>query len=171
MHRYTSAPSAMEVYTQQQRQRLESIKQATERERRLLHERAGSVSAADISGSPAAHRSMVQLERDSLHVRSEELGEQMAKIRSEEHELGIEEHDIDRRLAKAEDRKRDLLATLSTIQFRETELHTREEALEARENALKIKQDEVRQRERIASSQQGSVKSELAQREAQLAAF
>ena len=170
MHRYTSAPSAMEVYTQQQRQRLESIKQATERERRLLHERAGSVSAADISGSPAAHRSMVQLERDSLHVRSEELGEQMAKIRSEEHELGIEEHDIDRRLAKAEDRKRDLLATLSTIQFRETELHTREEALEARENALKIKQDEVRQRERIASSQQGSVKSELAQREAQLAA-
>jgi chromosome segregation ATPase len=171
MHRYTSAPSAMEVYTQQQRQRLESIKQATERERRLLQERASSpVPTADSYGSPAAHRSMVQMERDNLHARSEELGQQMAKIRAEEHDLGAEEHDIDRRLAKAEDRKRDLLATLSSLQFREADLHTREEALEARETALKAKQDEVRQRERIASSQQGSVKSELAQREAQLAA-
>ena len=173
MNRYASAPSAMEVYTQQQRQRLESIKQATERERRLLQEMSGvSAAGADdaIGSSPAAHRSLIQQERDNLRTRGEELGELLSRIRAEEHELGVEEHEIDRRLARADDRKRDLLAKLSALQFRESEIHSREEAMEAREAAIKIKQDEIRQQERAASSQQGSVKSELAQREAQLVA-
>lgn len=160
--------SPIELYALQQRQRMDSIRAATERERELLNERLASYSQGGSTPPPVpqtSDRILVVKERDSLRMQAESLGELVANIRQEEHELAVQEADVDRRLQRAADRKRDLLAQLKTVQMREEDLKNREAVADAKESSIKIKSEEVRVRHRDAQNQLATVKAEVSQRE------
>eukprot|EP00758_Cryptobia_borreli_P006008 Tbor_TRINITY_DN5047_c0_g1::TRINITY_DN5047_c0_g1_i1::g.14044::m.14044 len=178
MYANTRTMSAIDVYTQQQRDRLESIRQATERERLLLRERAGEDGQGGLMGSPnrmirkdgTDEYSLLAKERCDIRARAEEQGDILGKIRQEEHMISSEEINVDRRLAKAEERKMELLAKLSLLQFRETDIKKREEVLDMKETSLKQKEETIRHSQRDISQQQSCIKTEIAQRNAQFVA-
>lgn len=189
MHRTSAIASPIELYAQQQRQRMEAIRAATERERELLNERL--VAAADGVGamgaaSPAPHhhgsspapytaasartpfaaeKALVLKEREEIRARAETLSEAMAALRRAEHTMAAEEAEVDRRLQRAADRKRDLLAQLKAIQLREEDLTSREAAAAAKEEALRRQSEDVRVRQRDSLAQLATVKAEVSQRE------
>ena len=197
MHRTSAIASPIELYAQQQRQRMEAIRAATERERELLNERlvaaadgvrVGAMGAASpaphhhtsaaIGGSSpapytaaaartpfAAEKALVLKEREEIRARAETLSEAMAALRRAEHTMAAEEAEVDRRLQRAADRKRDLLAQLKAIQLREEDLTSREAAAAAKEEALRRQSEDVRVRQRDSLAQLATVKAEVSQRE------
>eukprot|EP00744_Colponema_vietnamica_P023161 GILI01033452.1.p1 GENE.GILI01033452.1~~GILI01033452.1.p1 ORF type:complete len:262 (-),score=33.05 GILI01033452.1:45-830(-) len=165
-----SIESPIELYAIQQRQRMESIRAATERERELLSERIatqqqGASSPANNYAYMPTDRSLAMKERDALRARAEQVGDLLAGIRQQEHQMASEEAEVDRRLHRATDRKRDLMSQLKSIQIREDELKNRETFADGKENLVKQRAEEVRVRQRDAQNQLATVKAEVSQRE------
>ena len=174
--------NSVSLYTQQQKQRLQAIRNATERERLLLEQSKGDDLRQDQeivhNISPQkwndVHREVLvattlgeagNLEREDLHNRSEQLTERYRDLRFQEQELCAQEGEVDKRLSRAEERKRELLSKLTALQFMDTELSDREGQLSTKEEALNTKKDELRHRQRELAHLMAALQKEESQRE------
>lgn len=165
-----------------QRQRLDILRQATERERSLL---ASSQSVPQESSSttfvasstpaalpdfvlrhiPTASQAAAKVAQD---VREEELRRLMTSLAKEEDELREEEAKVDRRLAAAEDAKRELLSTMIALQYREAELKDRSDMLDEEEAAARQHVDDAKQRIREINHQRELLEHDQVERQSKL---
>lgn len=105
---------------------------------------------------------------DELRQRCDASEVFLRTTREEEMAVDVSERDVDRRLARAEERKRELLSRLATLQRRERDAKDRSIQIERDEETLNREFDAERERHREAQHQRSLVSSELSEREALL---
>ncbi|ORC84740.1 uncharacterized protein TM35_000411100 [Trypanosoma theileri] len=127
-------------YAASQRQRLDEIRRATEKERQLLALHAGRMSHS-VDTSPTAPRDFA-LQQSASHESSRwlSLNDRAMEMHALDEQLTLEERDLDkqffeldRRLNAAERRKTELLSQLTLLQHREALIKKQEEQLEEEE--------------------------------------
>lgn len=180
--------SALETFAAKQRERLEAIRKATDREKALLENKGIDASpprrfaSAPIPEygssfpvepqSPHAAREYEAVASPSgsgaQHAREEGLKQLSHRLQREEDQLGQQEKLIDVRLSKAEEAKRELLGKLIALQYREQELKNRSQQLDEEEAAARSRQDEYRSRQREIAHQAQQLEHDLNERQAKL---
>ncbi|KEG13513.1 hypothetical protein DQ04_00961060 [Trypanosoma grayi] len=140
---HTPLPMTLDIagYTAAQRQRLEEIRRATEKEYQLLALHAGKLAhCTDTTTAKQDDGALLQTPQlgggrwVSLNDKAMELHALDEKLTLEEREMERQEFELERRFHTAERRKEELLSQLALLQHREALLKKQEEQLDEEES-------------------------------------